>query len=181
MFDRVLNTSMICSCGYIIKEGNKETWSKITECVSLMMIITPTFSKPIIFLVSKSMQKIKAVARRYSLKLPLMSCNFVEKRLERSCFPMSFAKFLKTPFLHNIRKLLLLQKVRNYLKRFHLIILCKYLKGGKNGTWGFKCLSSLGKLNHNEKSPNSLELFSEQRKQKLSKTHRETPLPESPF
>ena len=27
------------------------------------------------------------------------TCNYVKKRLQRSCFPVNIAKFLKTPFL----------------------------------------------------------------------------------
>ena len=30
------------------------------------------------------------------------TCNFIKKRLEHRCFPMNFAKFLRTPILKNI-------------------------------------------------------------------------------
>ena len=35
--------------------------------------------------------------------------NFIKKRLQHRCFPVKFAKFLKTPILKNICELLLLQ------------------------------------------------------------------------
>ena len=31
----------------------------------------------------------------------LQDCNFIKKRLQHKCFPMKFAKFLRTPFLQN--------------------------------------------------------------------------------
>ena len=31
----------------------------------------------------------------------LQACNFIKKRLQRKCFPVKFAKFLRTPFLQN--------------------------------------------------------------------------------
>ena len=36
-------------------------------------------------------------------KIPcLQACNFIKKRLQHSCFPVKFAKFLRTPILKNI-------------------------------------------------------------------------------
>ena len=32
----------------------------------------------------------------------LQSCNFIKKRLQHRCFPIKFAKFLRTPILKNI-------------------------------------------------------------------------------
>ena len=32
----------------------------------------------------------------------LKACNFIKKRLQHRCFPVKFAKFLRTPFLQNI-------------------------------------------------------------------------------
>ena len=38
----------------------------------------------------------------------LQSCNFIKNRLQHRCFPVKFAKFLRTPILKNICKQLLL-------------------------------------------------------------------------
>ena len=34
-------------------------------------------------------------------KMTWKACNFIKKRLQRSCFPVKFAKFLRTPVLQN--------------------------------------------------------------------------------
>ena len=46
-------------------------------------------------------------------KKGLKACNFIKKRLQRRCFPVNIARFLRTPFLKNICERLLL------LCRFH--------------------------------------------------------------
>ena len=38
----------------------------------------------------------------------MKACNFIKKRLQRRCFPVKFAKFLRTPILKNICERLLL-------------------------------------------------------------------------
>ena len=38
----------------------------------------------------------------------LQACNFIIKRRQHRCFPMNFAKFLRTPILKNISEKLLL-------------------------------------------------------------------------
>ena len=38
----------------------------------------------------------------------LKACNFIEKRLQHRCFPMKFAKFLRTPFFTEYLRWLLL-------------------------------------------------------------------------
>ena len=38
----------------------------------------------------------------------LQACNFIKKILQHRCFPMKFAKFLRTPILKNIFERLLL-------------------------------------------------------------------------
>ena len=38
----------------------------------------------------------------------LQPCNFIKERLQRKCFPVNFAKFLKTPILKDISEWLLL-------------------------------------------------------------------------
>ena len=38
----------------------------------------------------------------------LKACNFIEKRLQHKCFPVKFAKFLKTTILKNICEQLIL-------------------------------------------------------------------------
>ena len=40
----------------------------------------------------------------------LQPCNFIKKRLQHSCFPVKFAKFLRTSFLKNICERLLLHR-----------------------------------------------------------------------
>ena len=48
-------------------------------------------------------------------KRPIMSrakaCNFIKKRLLRSCFPVNISKFLRTPILNNICERLLLNRI----------------------------------------------------------------------
>ena len=43
----------------------------------------------------------------------LRPATLLKKRLWHRCFPMNFAKFLKTPFLQNISRRLLLQQTKN--------------------------------------------------------------------
>ena len=43
-----------------------------------------------------------------SLVNNVQACNFIEKILQHWCFPMKFAKFLRTPILKNICERLLL-------------------------------------------------------------------------
>ena len=38
----------------------------------------------------------------------LQPCNFIEKRLERRCFPVNISKFFRTPIMKNISEWLLL-------------------------------------------------------------------------
>ena len=40
----------------------------------------------------------------------LKACNFIKKRLQHRCFSLNIAKSLRTPFLKNIRKRLLLDE-----------------------------------------------------------------------
>ena len=39
------------------------------------------------------------------------ACNFIKKRLQRSCFPMNIPKFLRTSILKNISERLLLNRI----------------------------------------------------------------------
>ena len=51
----------------------------------------------------------KAVLKNFAIFTgKLQACNFIEKRLQHSCFPLNIAKLLKTPILKNIYKWLLL-------------------------------------------------------------------------
>ena len=46
--------------------------------------------------------------RRFSIKRGvLQACNFIQKRLKHRCFPLNFAKFLRTLILKNICEQLL--------------------------------------------------------------------------
>ena len=42
----------------------------------------------------------------------LEACNFIKKRLQLRCFPLNFAKFLRTPILKNIYERLLLRVLK---------------------------------------------------------------------
>ena len=44
-----------------------------------------------------------------SLLKKLLACNFIKKRLQHTCFPVKFTKFLRTPILKNSCERLLLQ------------------------------------------------------------------------
>ena len=37
----------------------------------------------------------------FLIKLQAYACNFIKRRIQNKCFPVKFAKFLKTPFLQN--------------------------------------------------------------------------------
>ena len=50
---------------------------------------------------------------------------FLKKRLWHRCFPVNVAKFLRTPFLQNISRRLLLRKVNKYWASFDLLFLFK--------------------------------------------------------
>ena len=39
----------------------------------------------------------------------IITCNFIKKRVQHRCFPVKFAKFLRTPFWHNTSGRLLLK------------------------------------------------------------------------
>ena len=54
----------------------------------------------------------------------LSPCNFIKKRLQHKCFPVKFAKFLRTPILKNIYERLLL-----------FFVLCMYLNYYKGRRW----------------------------------------------
>ena len=45
----------------------------------------------------------------FSIKLKTLAGNFIKKRLQYRCFPMKFAKILRTPILKNICERLLLR------------------------------------------------------------------------
>ena len=42
------------------------------------------------------------------------ACNFIKKRLQHRCFPMKFAKFIRTPFLKEHLRWLLLKLPKNH-------------------------------------------------------------------
>ena len=39
---------------------------------------------------------------RFNNAVGLLACDFIKKRLRHRCFPVKFAKFLRTPILKNI-------------------------------------------------------------------------------
>ena len=55
----------------------------------------------------------------------LKTCNFIKKRLQHRCSPVNIAKFLRTPFLNNICKRLVLQPPEVFYKK-------KFLKISQN-------------------------------------------------
>ena len=50
------------------------------------------------------------------------SCNFIKKRLWHTCFPVNFAKFLRTPFLTEQLRWLLLSKMWLALQSFSCLL-----------------------------------------------------------
>ena len=49
-------------------------------------------------------------------QIPVEACNFIKKRLCQRCFPVNFAKFLRTPFSQNTSGRLLLKNIKkNFL------------------------------------------------------------------
>ena len=44
----------------------------------------------------------KGVLRNFAIFTGKHRCNFIKKRLYHRCFPVNFAKFLRTPFLQNM-------------------------------------------------------------------------------
>ena len=59
----------------------------------------------------------------------LKACNFIKKRLQHRCFPVKFAKFLRTPILKNICGRLLLKEmnIMNNILKALLMYLFKEL------------------------------------------------------
>ena len=49
--------------------------------------------------------------RKFHRKTPVLESLFIKKRLQLRCFPVKFAKFLRTPILKNICERLLLKSV----------------------------------------------------------------------
>ena len=62
---------------------------------------------------------------RASFLIKLQACNLIKKRVWHRCFPVKFAKFLRTPFLQNTSRRLLLKK-KGFLNQ-HLIKASKLL------------------------------------------------------
>ena len=57
----------------------------------------------------------------------LKTCNVIKKRLQATCFPVNFAKFLRTPFSKNISWWLLLMTVLSHgqsIKSLRAVGLC---------------------------------------------------------
>ena len=52
--------------------------------------------------------KLQTEACHFTKSNPLLTCNFIRKRLQHRRFPVNFAKFLKTPILKSICERLLL-------------------------------------------------------------------------
>ena len=63
----------------------------------------------------------EAVVRICSVKMCLRPTTLLKKRLWHRCFPMNFAKFLKTPFLieHLPRLLLVFAEQMNVMRDLH--------------------------------------------------------------
>ena len=67
----------------------------------------------------------------------LQACNFIKKRLQRKCFPVKFAKFLRTNlFTEHLRWLLLKLKWHHHF--ITLSLLGFLFLGGKKETRGMK-------------------------------------------
>ena len=83
---------------------------------------------------SKNSQE-NTCARVSFLKRALKACNFIKKRLWHRCFPVNFAKFLRTPFSQNTSGRLLLFIIKDY--HFHQ----KLLSSNSQLTFKHKILS----------------------------------------
>ena len=102
------------------RKGNTSVSSKTVSCyktvvymeipthlLSMRMSSTKVQKQPPEVLCKK---KCSYKIRKIHCKTPVPeSLNFIKKETLRRCFPMNFAKFLKTPFLHNISGRLLLK------------------------------------------------------------------------
>ena len=84
--------------------------------------------------------------RNYSDKILLIkilkACNFIKKRLQHRCFPVQFAKFLRTPyFIEHIRLLLLLYILTKHSVSlfFYSLLFCFVLKGTLIQIWKSPC------------------------------------------
>ena len=72
----------------------------------------------------------------------LKACNVIKKRLQHRCFPVQFAKFLRTPyFTEHIRLLLLLYILTKYSASlfFYSLLFCFVLKGTPIQIWKSPC------------------------------------------
>ena len=59
----------------------------------------------------------------------LQACNFVKRRLQHRCFPVKFAKFLRTPFFtEHLRWLLPEQKLSIGIKSIKIIKIKKHME-----------------------------------------------------
>ena len=82
--------------------------------------------------------------QRFSIKRGvLQACNFIQKRLKHRCFPLNFAKFLRTLILKNICEQLLFYQNSDWFvsPEFSLIykdLLSKMFKIGKKNFKFFK-------------------------------------------
>ena len=76
----------------------------VIRCYLLLLFakeaVAQTSSVKKVFLeISQNSQENTCARVSFLKKLQTMACNFIKKRLWHKCFPVNFAKFLRTPFL----------------------------------------------------------------------------------
>ena len=106
-----------------------------------LVLVEELVKKLLLFVILRSSHRMCSVknaflkVRKYHTNIPVLesvfnkvaglrACNFITKKLQQRCFPVKFAKFVRTPFLtEHLRWLLLYHsKVHLYRLRISLTI-----------------------------------------------------------
>ena len=96
-----------CVVLYRNNGGFKRSWTKCSRSFQILFLQTKILIKKVLLMKRKSLSQVPKVIFRPE---GLRTCNVIKKRFQRRCFPVKFAKFLRTSILKNIcEQLLLLQ------------------------------------------------------------------------
>ena len=68
-------------------------WNHLSDAIVRRCSVKKVFVK-----ISQNSQQNTCATVSFLIKLLVSTCNFIKKRLLHRCFPVSFVKFLKTPF-----------------------------------------------------------------------------------